>query len=68
MLLYYQKNLRTIKIYANDKHLANDWEIHPIENPCNLKITYKNKTTRELYNFILVIEDEIYHRDLKLNK
>ena len=28
----------------------------------------KNKTTRELYNFILVIKDEIYHRDLKLNK
>ena len=28
----------------------------------------KNKTTRELYNFILVLKDEIYNRDLKLNK
>ena len=28
----------------------------------------KNKTTRELYNYILVIEDELLYRDIKLIK
>ena len=28
----------------------------------------KSKTTRELYNYILVIEDEILYRDNNLNK
>ena len=61
----FEENLRTIKIYANDKHLANDWEIHPIENPCNLKITYKNKTTRE---FILNDERHFGKVRMKVRK
>tara|TARA_R100001463_G_C3436837_1_gene212096 strand:- start:20 stop:154 length:135 start_codon:yes stop_codon:yes gene_type:complete len=28
----------------------------------------KSKTTRELYNYLLIIEDEILHRDNNLNK
>jgi hypothetical protein len=31
-------------------------------------LNIKDKTTRELYNYILIIEDEIFYRDNKLNK
>ena len=58
-------SLSLLEIYLNkimEKKIKN--KFIKIYNDLDIK----NKTTRELYNFILVIKDEIYNRDLKLNK
>jgi len=49
----YDEDMKEIRIFADDKQLKNDWELHTIQKPCRLKITYKNKITRDF-----VLNDE----------